>query len=1849
MAREKRKTRLDKSTGTGTAEFIGFAAFGSSTSTVSEGSSTVNDTTATTSTTTTASSWSPVYTGKDETLQTLFPRISQKRDATTKVKALQELQSFFLSSSTSSPSSYDTANTNTKTDRILRRLQVEALNHWAWLFFHKLVYDPAAVVRAESLLVWKQAAHRIPKAVTQQCCSTEPELLGMFFVATADPAAEVRAAARDLMHVLRNLSQQQDGSSSWPWQEGLIRRYATRIFSYGRTSAMQDALFSKKKSGDGSTTPNSSSSKGRSKSKQSDSSLTTTATTEEQKDKAEERYERIVGTCLDALSLWLQLKQQQQSSENAVDVVDDDDDDLSSVDTAVWWKTLPSPKIALRQKTYRLLATACSLSPPSSSDSRSSSNNNNNKRLQLTIPDNMLKSLVQALSTERDATNLPTLLEATVALCARHQRHQKSDKDDSLQVLIKPLTKILKKACYGAQVRLWGSTLLPLTALLVDGQQSNIILVQAAWEGRDLTLGDNDRFQLATAVAECTSFVLLRRQDDENDDGTTEESNLAMAREMTPLWLQTLQFFLSDTDDRRETSPAAKSQKLFAEQLAKNLIQFQEVSPDRAFCTRADWFWSEGLDLSHGDPSALYKLLQSIFRAKRTQTLAIPNRLLPHLQTRFLSLLSTYQTNSGAVPSKENYEFFSIVLESCGPNSIFTEEGSLEHFAMNELLRWIIIHTSRLSTQIQNQWFVQQDFLLLHTCLKALESKRANLWDSLLREVLLAQVDLHWLVVGLKVIEEKSLDDASWITCNSLRGFAIDIADSDSVIVTKGPRHEEGEKESSIHADEAGIMYERRLDFFRICLGTSPGFPSVLVDHDVLTKWADTICQGSNAVDPLLEAVLELLILDRDDLATFETERIILHSWNQGGPLYTKYVPGLLKNKYLNSFLQKASLLLQEQLNDLLTHSEEEIAASIKKWSGRATRFLEACKEAPSSSDFAVPSLRLVGLGDFSRWEKHPHVFYQCILSLLESFNSYTKRLSIIQANGEGPKSLAAILSAIADGASITPQGYDFDHRSDHCERLLATLGGRDIESDFVEATIQYIVTGIEKSKTSVALRRVGDEVAALAQLVETMFLPVLPVLSSDLKPENIGEGDQIWYISDPKEPYKRDHVSVKKIHYDAQSGYYYTILLQRGETVQERQTVLERLRRDKLSVSDVGVEEDQIDIDEQSRRKRVRNLLMDGIVRRFFHPVAPTEYVALLSELVGVIGGVIGLGEERGLGSASYEVFQIIVGIESALTDAMEANEFVNASHLLWSMALALGFGLNAKSRRWSLRRMSFDFVKSSKMILEIYNSEESIGNQPELSRATLAWISSTLEHLLIDADEKEGDENVEVAHKILRLLFRLAIDMLSESLDNAAYISSKAVFEGTRIMSEYSSELSLVEDKELFVESSNVQSDALVCLVARATGGITHEKCHGESIFTALSDIYDLARRDASVKGKLALACRSGNTGAIASSLFNPRRRFLSLRLLEFVAERSSPLQSSDEDVKISTTTESNLPLWLEGLEEEEASQIEEDVYIVAEWVPLSMMEEVERWAHTDYDALDEAQTMGQLLTWLSFLHFVDAAAPSDFRNRPAFISYLGKSDAANHILNLALLNEKTINGGKKTTSSIALLMEDLLIEESLDFELSSIASVVIFRTVEVLPSLSRRWWEEECPKVYTSPVQSLVEKHVSPKILERELERIKNAASVFGEMNVSASSVSREVTAQYVQDDFTLKVLISLPPAFPLRSAEVDCSKTLGVPQKRWKRWSLQIMLMLNNQGGTLKDALMLWKDNVDKEFEGVEPCPVCYSVLHVKTHKLPSLQCKTCNNRFHVECLNQWFRSSGKSQCVLCQQPWQGTRV
>ena len=113
-----------------------------------------------------------------------------------------------------------------------------------------------------------------------------------------------------------------------------------------------------------------------------------------------------------------------------------------------------------------------------------------------------------------------------------------------------------------------------------------------------------------------------------------------------------------------------------------------------------------------------------------------------------------------------------------------------------------------------------------------------------------------------------------------------------------------------------------------------------------------------------------------------------------------------------------------------------------------------------------------------------------------------------------------------------------------------------------------------------------------------------------------------------------------------------------------------------------------------------------------------------------------------------------------------------------------------------------------------------------------------------------------------------------------------------------------------------------------------------------------------------------------------------------------------------------------------------------------------------------------------------------------------------------------------------------------------------------------------------------------------------------------------------------------------ALALDKADAACPALLqvGVPQGRLRKWLLSVAGFLRNQNGSVAEAIALWQRNVVKEFEGVEECLICYTIVAASNGKLPKLQCHTCSKRFHAACLYKWFQSSGKSNCPHCQSPW-----
>jgi len=1802
--KEKRKTRLDKAGATAKPEFIGFSAFADNTlsaaavgNTVTATGTSTNTNTNTNSTETTTLAWSPVYQGNDAALQVLFPRVSQKRDATTKRLALQELAAFFANSSQPKPA------------------QVQALQHWAWLYHSKIVYDAAGAVRAAALAVWVAVAHRLPKAV-QTLTAQQPELLGMLYTNRCDPDTQVRAtaAANEAMASLWLLVDDAQ------WQHG-IQDYASRILSYGRASVLHQAVAARKHD-----TP-------------------AAELTEQQKDAMEERFERLVGTTLQAIELWM--RTHPESDATATSDIDDDDDVDVAIDqaypnavTKLWWKTLHSPKTSLRRKTCQLLATVCT-------------------HLSSRVPPDMHTILQQVLSSEKEAVNIPCLLEAVLAYLA----HDASHADDTLT---KPVGKLLKKACYGAKVAAWGPTLLPLVALF----DNPLPLLQCLWEGRELTLGPTDKWALLQALQENASFALLRRRrrattNDENEDENDSSGNNSnskhdqqqlqgdTAQAIAKLWLQVLEAALSQQPTALAGAANVAYTRLM-EELAKSLVSLQEASasrPNCAFYTVSDWFWTQGLTSvqESSNALALARLLQTMRQQPKKTT--EPSLWTPLLRERFQQSLTPLQGSSGRVPSVEAYELFLAVFDFCGP-AVVLLDGALEKFVMNDVLRWTVIHTSTLSTQEQSEELVQLDFSLLATCLSCVKEKRPALWESLLREVVAAKCHLEMLVVGLNKLLSKKDESVEWIQCPTLDDFVQKVG-------------EENVENASKEITESSDDYDQVLELLQTCLGLSPHSSAVIVSQDVLKsliRLGDDSCSAHEiavsedvAATPVLEVLLRLV---QDECTLIEPEEnvhLLLESWRLGGHLYGDYGAKCIRADSLRhaNIVAKASAELRDQLGLLCSQPNSNAALVTAKWSDRAARLLEMCMPLSGNTEVEgvpSPSFALLGLADVQAWQTQPEFLFHCSKPLLRETATTVERLALIQGDEVGSELVVAIILSLSESSEDPMLASKARTRRDLSAQFLSLLGGNTIETSLLEVWIRSIVT-----KVSGMLKKGDDEkpalhrnVSFLSQLLDLLFLPLLPTsLTTTLVASEVKEGSELWYITDPNYPAGRDPAQVAKVHFDSQTGHYFSIRVIRDGEMQERQTVVERLRAEQTDRLDRGgVSVDSVPKDELSTRHNICTLIIDKLVKPY---LTTARWTSSVPELVNVVVGHIGLGVERGLGTAHYEVFKLVGSIDGSLRESLSKSDTNAGASTLWTLALALGFGLNTPSTSWIFKEVRLDPEPSYRSILTHYDGAV-VGTDPDFDLAVLAWLATSID--AAGATDKDNEERKAVIVRTGELLFRLASTVLQMEAGNEfskrSMTATRAMYEGLRV----SSEIPLGTDDDLATSLHKSKSKAAFELIRAFALGwedpVDRQVPVSEPTWLLSSyfpSILELGRGRVGVWELLAEASTSDNANHLSAALFVDAKRYFALQLLDAVAGRGTALAS---EALLAEGTSQHLKAWSEGLDVVEAEELEEDVEIVSEWLPSEMMREIETWHEDTFHEIIENVSLGRLLTWLSVLRFIDSAAPKDFRNRPAFVSYLGKCEAVNYVLNLSLLFDKTINDRKGKATPVLLEMDDPLLDES-SLELHKLASLVLFRTIEVLPSLSRRWWEEDCPKVYTNSVQSFLEKHVAPKILSSELARIKAATSVFGEMNVIGSLVSREVTATYVQDDFTLTVLIRLPASFPFRSAEVDCSKTLGVSQSRWKRWSLQIMLMLNSQGGTLQDALMLWKDNVDKEFQGVEPCPVCYSVLHVKTHKLPALECKTCHHRFHVDCLTQWFRSSGKSQCVLCQQPWQGSRI
>ncbi|KAL3530952.1 hypothetical protein ACH5RR_010274 [Cinchona calisaya] len=226
--------------------------------------------------------------------------------------------------------------------------------------------------------------------------------------------------------------------------------------------------------------------------------------------------------------------------------------------------------------------------------------------------------------------------------------------------------------------------------------------------------------------------------------------------------------------------------------------------------------------------------------------------------------------------------------------------------------------------------------------------------------------------------------------------------------------------------------------------------------------------------------------------------------------------------------------------------------------------------------------------------------------------------------------------------------------------------------------------------------------------------------------------------------------------------------------------------------------------------------------------------------------------------------------------------------------------------------------------------------------------------------------------------------------------------------------------------------------------------------------------------------------------------------------------------------------------------------------------------------------------------------------------------------------------------TTGSVLLSVETLWPVEA--DKMTSLAGSIYGLMLCILPAYVREWFNNIRDRSRSSMIESFTIRWCSPVLITNELTQIKKANVSDDNFSVSVSKSANEVVATCTKDETVMDLVIRLPASYPLRSVDVDCTRSLGISDVKQRKWLMSMMLFVRNQNGALAEAIRIWKSNFDKEFEGVEECPICYSVIHTSNHSLPRLACKTCKHKFHSACLYKWFSTSHKSTCPLCQSPF-----
>lgn len=783
--------------------------------------------------------------------------------------------------------------------------------------------------------------------------------------------------------------------------------------------------------------------------------------------------------------------------------------------------------------------------------------------------------------------------------------------------------------------------------------------------------------------------------------------------------------------------------------------------------------------------------------------------------------------------------------------------------------------------------------------------------------------------------------------------------------------------------------------------------------------------------------------------------------------------------------------------------------------------------------DESTNRISIVGLGDHNTWRMAMRsqslcdFLFQSIVSLLLHFETASDRKRFIMH--EDMSNVVLMFMALAKGSKLRG-----DHiETSRCKCVSSLIGG--VESFSEDETKSFVATAMDILSTSL---RDGSETDQLffgvaildwfiSQHVDKLksHIPLDP-FNDNVAPAEIEEGQELWYIIDGNDVASdRVKVTIIKVHADDFPNLYFTIQLA-DESI--KQTIPSRLKKSALPSS------------QPSKETKVSDKLMSWIevtvATKLVMPylLHETDFSGnVAGECLNIIISYFGLLGGAGIGSLRYDIFQLLLKLEQQIMcDINEENYPMLIDHLR-RMSLALGYGQITSPSENNPEIMKFNCKNLMTNLLTLVDKDGFSSfirdtGFDSFNQSFLMWLSVSVKTSM---DESNVSQIYAIASEITS---EVVSQQCCEENEEWLLMNLRLMQKMQKSMVHLPQSLKAVTiDSEQSMMSSlvNIFVDCDDQTIASPDTMIEHSSSNGEDTMvicasqspTWLEAMTSFTVRNLTVSPSSILYGTRIHVEGLCETLLDPNKQWCAFQLLSSLSKVNDALYTKNDN--LSSKTIENLDRWLGKLDEEEAAELEEDVLVTAMWIPRHLMRYLEDCVENE-DEENEFLLKSILLKFLLCLQFLDTAASSDMRNRAHISSYINMTGAVKFVMDVALHFAHL----EKPRAAKTWLHSMSLENDSSEFHLADLSTLVLFRSVESIPTLFKSWWNEDCPRSMQFAINHFVEVMVAPETLRRELDRIR-VATILDEMSVTGSCVSREIVATYMQDEVSHRKVTTL----------------------------------------------------------------------------------------------------------------------